>query len=156
MELIFCDLKIFYKRNVLLQGSSTQYVRTKIAKIRSPYPLVHNHTHLTPPPPLTFMRTYFLYIHPLPHPPPNKFLFKFKFSSLTISRLEIYIKKISMVSIHSLRSVYTFLYTIINGNVITTFVQQKKSFEILWSKKIFAYVCNLVFYLTIKKCIELY
>ena len=117
------------------------------------YAIIHT---CPPPPPLTFMRTYFLYIHPLPHPPPNKFLFKFKFSSLTISRLEIYIKKISMVSIHSLRPVYTFLYTIINGNVITTFVQQKKSFEILWSKKIFAYVCNLVFYLTIKKCIELY
>ena len=109
---------------------------------------------LDPSPLLSFMRTYFLYIHP--RPPPNKFLFKFKFSSLTISRLEIYIKKISMVSIHSLRPVYTFLYTIINGNVITTFVQQKKSFEILRSKKIFAYVCNLVFYLTIKKCIELY
>ena len=49
-----------------------------------------------------------------------------------------------MVSIYSLRPVYTFLYTIINGNVIASFVQTKKSFEILWSKKIsFAYVRNL-------------
>ena len=39
---------------------------------------------------------------------------------------------------------YTFLHTIINGNVIAPFVQKKKSFEILWSKKIFfAYVRNL-------------
>ena len=98
----------------------------KSPKLDPPTPL-YTIIHTWPPPPLTFMRTYFLYIHPLPHPPPNKFLFKFKFSSLTISRLEIYIKKISMVSIHSLRPVYTFLYTIINGNVITTFVQQKKS-----------------------------
>ena len=50
-----------------------------------------------------------------------------------------------MISIHGLRSVYTFLDTMINGNVIASFVQKKpKSFEILWSKKIyFAYVRNL-------------
>ena len=30
-----------------------------------------------------------------------------------------------------------FLYTIINSNLIASFVQKKKSFEILWSKKIF-------------------
>ena len=42
-----------------------------------------------------------------------------------------------MVSIYSLKPVYTFLYTIINCNVIASFVQKKKSFEILWSKKNF-------------------
>ena len=42
-----------------------------------------------------------------------------------------------MVSIYNLRPVYTFLYTIINGNVIASFVQKKKSFEILRSKNIF-------------------
>ena len=42
-----------------------------------------------------------------------------------------------MVSIDSLRPVYTFLYAIIYGNVIAFFVQKKKSFEILWSKKPF-------------------
>ena len=98
------------------------------------------------------MRAYFLYIHP----PPNKFLLRFKFSSLRISRLFSFllvsevkfhktnIKKISMVSIYRLRPVYTFLYTIINGNVIVSFVQKKKSIEILWSKKILGgYVRNL-------------
>ena len=82
-------------------------------------------------------------------PPPNKFLLRFKFSSLRISRLFSFlvvsevkfhktnIKKISMVSIYRLRPVHTFLYTIISGNVIVSFVQKKKSFEILWSKKIF-------------------
>ena len=49
-----------------------------------------------------------------------------------------------MVSIYSLSLVYTFLYIKINDNVIASFVQKKKSFEILWSKKIFfAYVRNL-------------
>ena len=42
-----------------------------------------------------------------------------------------------MVSIYSFRPVYTFPYTIINGNVIASFVQKKKSFEIVWSKKFF-------------------
>ena len=42
-----------------------------------------------------------------------------------------------MVSIYSLRPVYTFVYTTINGNVIASFVQKEKSFEILWSKKLF-------------------
>ena len=42
-----------------------------------------------------------------------------------------------MISIYSLRAVYTFLYTIMNGNVIASFVQNKKCFEILWSKKKF-------------------
>ena len=42
-----------------------------------------------------------------------------------------------MVSIYCLRPVYTFLCTIINGNVIASFVQKKKSFEIVWSKKFF-------------------
>ena len=44
-----------------------------------------------------------------------------------------------MVSIYGLRPVYTFLYAIINGNVIVSFVQKKKS----WSKKFFAHVRNL-------------
>ena len=39
-----------------------------------------------------------------------------------------------MVSNNSLRPVYTFLYTIINGNEIASFKQNKKDFEILWSK----------------------
>ena len=48
-----------------------------------------------------------------------------------------------MVFIYSLRPVYTFLYTIKNANVIASFVQKTKSFEILWSKKIFlTYVLN--------------
>ena len=38
-----------------------------------------------------------------------------------------------MVSIYSLRPVYTFLYTRINSDVIASFVQEKKSFEIFWS-----------------------
>ena len=42
-----------------------------------------------------------------------------------------------MVSIYSLSLVYTFLYIKINDNVIASFVQKKKSFEILWSKKFF-------------------
>ena len=86
---------------------------------------------------------------PPPLPPPNKFLFRFKsdssfrhsqFSSLTISRLFSFslvsevklhwnnIKKISMVSVYSLRPVYTSLYTMINGNVIASFVQKKGKF----------------------------
>ena len=40
-----------------------------------------------------------------------------------------------MVSNYSLRPVYTFLYTIINGDVIASVVQKKKSFEILWPQK---------------------
>ena len=94
-----------------------------------------------PPPPPPHTHTHTL--------TPNNFLFRFKFSSLTISRLFSFlllfevnfhktnIKKISMVSIYSLRPFYTFLYTIENGNVIASFVQKKKRFEILWSKKIF-------------------
>ena len=42
-----------------------------------------------------------------------------------------------MVSIYSLRPVYIFLYTIINDNIMTSFLQKKRSFEILLSKKIF-------------------
>ena len=33
-----------------------------------------------------------------------------------------------MVSVYSLRPIYTFLYTIINGNVIASFVQKKEKF----------------------------
>ena len=36
-----------------------------------------------------------------------------------------------MVSIYSLRPVYTILYKINNGNVIDSFVQKKKNFDIL-------------------------
>ena len=42
-----------------------------------------------------------------------------------------------MDSIYSLGPVYIFQYTIINGNAIASFVQKKKSFEILLSKKNF-------------------
>ena len=49
-----------------------------------------------------------------------------------------------MVSICSLRLVYTFLYTIINDNIMASIVQKKKSFGILWPKIVFfAYVHNL-------------
>ena len=41
-----------------------------------------------------------------------------------------------MVSIHSLRLVYTFLYTIINGNVIVSFAQ-KKILRFCGPKKVF-------------------
>ena len=97
-----------------------------------------------------FMGTYFLYIHPFPSPPPPyPLLINFysdssfrhsQFSSLTISRLFSFslvsevklhwnnIKKISMVSVYSLRPVYTPLYTMINGNVIASFVQKKGKF----------------------------
>ena len=96
-----------------------------------------------------FMCTYFLYIHPFPYPPPYPLLINFysdssfrhsQFSSLTISRLFSFslvsevklhwnnIKKISMVSVYSLRPVYTSLYTMINGNVIASFVQKKGKF----------------------------
>ena len=56
------------------------------------------------------------------------------------------IKKISMVSIYSLKQVYTFLYTIINDNVLASFVQKKK--ERFWDLAvqktiIFTYVRNL-------------
>ena len=47
-------------------------------------------------------------------------------------------------SIYSSRSVYSFLYTIINGNVIASFVPKKKRFETLRCKKIFfVHVRNL-------------
>ena len=45
-----------------------------------------------------------------------------------------------MVSIYSLRLVYTFLYTKINGNVAASFVQKKKGFKILWPKKFYLYL----------------
>ena len=48
-----------------------------------------------------------------------------------------------MVSIYGWRLVYTFLYTIINGNGIASFVQKKKSFEILHSKKNFLMCMHL-------------
>ena len=42
-----------------------------------------------------------------------------------------------MVSIYSLRPVYTFLYTIINGNVIGSFVQKKKVLRFCGPKTLF-------------------
>ena len=43
-----------------------------------------------------------------------------------------------MISIYSLRLLSTFIYTIINDNVLASSVQKKrKYFEILWSKKFF-------------------
>ena len=108
--------------------------------------------HLTPPPfyPLC-VRTFYIFTPP-PVPHPTLLLINFySNSSFRHSQFPGQKSISKRLSIHSLRLVYTFLYTIINGNVITTFVQQKKSFEILRPKKIFfAYVCNLVFYLTIK------
>ena len=47
-------------------------------------------------------------------------------------------------SIYTSRPVYSFLYTIINGNVIASFVPKKKRFETLRCKKIFfVHVRNL-------------
>ena len=47
-------------------------------------------------------------------------------------------------SIYTSRPVYSFLYTIINGNVIASFVPKKKRFETLrCKKKFFVYVRNL-------------
>ena len=47
-------------------------------------------------------------------------------------------------SIYTSRPVYSFLYTIINGNVIASFVPKKKRFETLRCKKnFFVYVRNL-------------
>ena len=98
-----------------------------------------------------------VYIFPFPSPPLNKFLFKFKCSPMTISSLFLFlltsevkfhstnIKKISMVSIYSLKPVYTFLYTIINDNVLASFAQKKERFwDLAVQKKIFfTYVRNL-------------
>ena len=47
-----------------------------------------------------------------------------------------------MVSNYSLRPVYTFLYTIINGDVIASVVQKKKSFEISWPPKPLPPLCT--------------
>ena len=98
-----------------------------------------------------------VYIFPFPSPPLNKFLFKFKCSPMTISSLFLFlltsevkfhstnIKKISMVSIYSLKPVYTFLYTIINDSVLASFAQKKERFwDLAVQKKIFfTYVRNL-------------
>ena len=112
--------------------------------------LLYDHT--TPLPLKVYvrtLRTYFLYIHT---PLLINFYSDSSFRhSQFLGYFHIYLalrfnqfKKIFMVFIYSLRTVYTFLYTIINGNVIASFVQKNKSFEILWSKKIFfAYQCNL-------------
>ena len=58
-----------------------------------------------------------------------------------------------MVSICSLRPVYTFLYIIINSNVIASFVQKKKIFEILWSKKKKIFNILFLFYFQYKHAI---
>ena len=130
------------------KDSSTWYVHTKITKIRpSPSSCVCNCIHLVWPP-LLYARTFYTFT---PSRPPNKFLFRFKFKWLTISRLFSFLL-VSEVkshkqyqkdycglcySIYSLGLVYTFLYTIINGNVTASFVQKKKGFEIFRFKKIF-------------------
>ena len=144
IRLNFFFLLLRNAQNIYTQGSSTQYLRTKIAKIRPPSPLwAIVRIWLDPP---LCVRT--VYIFPFPPPPLNKFLFKFKCSSMTISSLFLFllasevkfhstnIKKIPTVSIYSLKPVYTFLYTIINDNVLASFVQKKqKGFEIWRSKK---------------------
>ena len=49
-----------------------------------------------------------------------------------------------MVSIYSLRSIYTFLHTIMSGNIIASFVQKRKVLRFCgWKKFFFAYVQNL-------------
>ena len=128
----------------LLWGHPHSMYAHKSPKLDPFSPLVRNRTHLAWSP--LCVRTFYIFTH---FPPTNKFLFRFKFSSLTISRLFSFllvsevkfhwtnIKKISMITVHSLRLVYTFLYTTANGNVIASFIQKKKSFKILWSKKYF-------------------
>ena len=73
------------------------------------------------------MRRYFLYIHPSSPPTstPNKFLFRFKFSSLTIPRL-LSFSLVFEIKFHFKVKVYTFLYAIINGNIIASFVEKRK------------------------------
>ena len=48
-----------------------------------------------------------------------------------------------MVSIYRLRPVYTFPYTMINGNVIASFVQKKEKFWDIVVQKIFSCVLTL-------------
>ena len=73
----------------------------------------------------------------------NKFFFRFRFSScfiLLISEVKFHwtnIKKISMVSLYSLRPVYTVLHAIINSNVIASFVEKKKFWDFVVQKKFF-------------------
>ena len=76
-----CFLKIMFTKLLLDKGSSTLYVRTKIAKISPPPPL-YAIVHIWFDPSL-FVLTVYIFTPATP----NKFLFRFKFSSLTISRL---------------------------------------------------------------------
>ena len=75
-------LKIMFTKLLLDKGSSTLYVRTKIAKIRPPLPPLYVilRTRLDPS---LCVRTFYIIN---PSAPPNKFLFRFKYLSLTISR----------------------------------------------------------------------
>ena len=65
-----------------------------------------------------------------------------------------------MASIYSLRLVYTFLYTLINGNVIASFVQKRKVLRFCGHKKFcFAYVRNLEIpspslYAIVRNCLD--
>ena len=101
--------------------------------------LVLNLTHLAWSP---FMRTYFWYIHPSspPHSTPNKFLFRFKFSALSIPRL-LSFSLVFEIKFHFKVKVYTFLYTVINGNVIASFVEKRKVLRCCDERKQFC-VCT--------------
>ena len=79
--------------DVLQRESSTQYVRTKIAKVRPPSPPCTQSYAVG----LTLLYAHVLYIHP--YPTLNKFLFGFKFLSLTISRLFLFLL-VSEVKFH--------------------------------------------------------
>ena len=71
-------------------------------------------------------------------PPPNKFLFRFKFSSITISRLFSFLL-VSEVQFHqtNIKKISMVLYTIINGNVIASFLQKRKVLRFCGPKKNF-------------------
>ena len=58
------------------------------------------------------------------------------FSFLLVSKVKFHkIKKIFMVFIYSLRPIYTFLCTIINGNIIASFVQKRNVLRFCGPKK---------------------
>ena len=92
-----------------------------------------------------YVLTYFLYIHPLLQINiysdssfrQSQFLgYCHFYLSLRLSFTKPILKRFPMVSVYCLRPVYTFPYTIINGNIIASFVLKKKSL-IFCSLKIF-------------------
>ena len=97
------------------------------------------------------MHAYFLFILP-----PNKFLLRFKFSSLTVSKLLLFllvsevkfhetnIKKIYMVSIYSLRPVNAFLYICNNKWQCNSFffTKKRKFWDFVVQKKFFWSMCT--------------